>query len=183
MEVENQALERFMRREVFDSSFALLLDLHSGFGTIDRIWFPYAHTKKPYPRIAETLALKKLLDRTYPHHIYALEPQAVHYRTHGDFWDYMCLEQIKANPNAPFIPLCLELGSWAWIRKNPRQILSVLGVFNPVVPHRHARTLRRHLYLLNFLIQASASYKKWALFSDDYRGTLELEAQTIWNTR
>ncbi|MDD9950666.1 MAG: M14 family zinc carboxypeptidase [Zetaproteobacteria bacterium] len=182
MELENQALERFVRRELFHGSFSLLLDLHSGFGNIDRIWFPYAHTSKPYPRIAETMALKKLLDRTYPHHVYALEPQALHYRAHGDFWDYMCLEQIKATPTVPFIPLCLELGSWAWIRKNPRQLLSALGVFNPVVPHRHARTLRRHLYLLNFLIQASASHKKWAVFSQEYRRSLELEAQTLWHS-
>ena len=41
-------------------------------------------------------------------------------------------------------------------------ILSSLGRFNPTKPHRHRRTLRRHLQLLDFLLHATASHRAWA---------------------
>ncbi|CAH2929990.1 MAG: FIG011155: Zinc carboxypeptidase-related protein [uncultured Paraburkholderia sp.] len=47
--------------------------------------------------------------------------------------------------------MTLELGSWLWIKKNPRQLFSRQGFFNPVKAHRTARVLRRHANLLDFL--------------------------------
>jgi hypothetical protein len=59
------------------------------------------------------------------------------------------------------LPLTLEMGSWMWVRKNPLQGLSSLGRFNPLKPHRHRRTLRRHMPLLEFLLHAAASHRAW----------------------
>jgi hypothetical protein len=47
------------------------------------------------------------------------------------------------------------------VRKNPLQGLSTLGRFNPIQPHRHRRTLRRHLRLLDFLLHAVISHRAW----------------------
>ena len=50
-----------------------------------------------------------------------------------------------------FLPWTLEMGSWAWVRKNPLQVFQALGFFNPIKPHRYARTMRRHARLVEFL--------------------------------
>ena len=42
----------------------------------------------------------------------------------------------------------MEMGSWTWVKKNPRQFFSLLGIFNPLIQHRQLRVLRRHLPLL-----------------------------------
>jgi hypothetical protein len=39
----------------------------------------------------------------------------------------------------PFIPLTLEMGSWAWVRKNLRQLFNFPSYFNPQKTHRHQR--------------------------------------------
>ena len=60
-----------------------------------------------------------------------------------------------------FLPLTLEMGSWLWVKKNPRQLFSRLGMFNPVIAHREQRVLRRHLPLLDFLLRAALSHARW----------------------
>jgi hypothetical protein len=60
-----------------------------------------------------------------------------------------------------FLPLTLEMGSWAWIRKRPLQLFSKNGLFNPLPPHRLQRVLRRHLVWLDFLALAACSYRQW----------------------
>lgn len=58
-------------------------------------------------------------------------------------------------PPIPFVPLTLEMGSWAWIKKNPRQIFNFAGFFNPQKTHRHHRILRRHTVLMQFLMETA----------------------------
>jgi len=178
MEAEAQVLCDYVRNHIFPAPFSMAVDLHSGFGAVDRLWFPYAKTPRPFPHIAEAMALKYKLDETMPNHVYSFEPQSRQYLTHGDLWDYLYDEALASN--RIFLPLCLEMGSWLWVRKNPRQILSLLGVFNPVIPHRLRRILRRHLGLLDFLVRATASYESWALLSKDERNRLENEALSFW---
>lgn len=165
MEVESQALVNFVRDEMFSSSAAIALDLHSGFGAVDRLWYPYAKTTDPFPRIEETLELGRLLTRSFPNHVYNIEPQSLSYTTHGDLWDYLFDEHHESvgqnGQGAPFIPWTLEMGSWIWIRKNPAQLLNPLGVFNPIKQHRLRRTLRRHLPLLDFFMRAVKHYESW----------------------
>ncbi|MFV8750215.1 DUF2817 domain-containing protein [Nannocystaceae bacterium ST9] len=183
MELEAAALCDFMRAWVLPSRAAITLDVHSGFGSIDRLWFPYAYTRRPFPSLAEAYALKCLLDDTMPHHIYEYEPVSRNYRVQGDLWDFLYDERRKAEIEGPFLPLTLELGSWAWVRKNPAQLLDVLGSFNPIRPHRLRRTLRRHLPLIEFLLRAVAGSRAWSAFEPHERQRLESEGFRLWFAR
>jgi hypothetical protein len=158
MEPEARLLVDWILSEVSRSSCTLALDLHSGFGSQDQLWFPYAKTKRSFERLHQVHALWELLERVMPNHVYLFEPQAKHYTTHGDLWDYL-LEKAGAGKN--FLPLTLEMGSWNWVRKNPLQLFSLLGPFNPIKPHRMKRAMRRHLPLLDFLIHSTASHSIW----------------------
>ena len=162
MEVEARALTSYFEQRFTKAKSVLALDVHSGFGAVDRLWFPYARTRAPFPNLSEVFRLAHLLDRVYPNHIYKIEPQSASYTTHGDLWDYL-YDRRRATEGSIFIPLTLELGSWLWIKKNPRQIFSALGMFNPLLPHRTSRILRRHLHLLDFLLRASAAPAAWAM--------------------
>lgn len=185
MEPEAAALCDFVERELFDSRLAISLDVHSGFGFEDRLWFPYARTRRPFPNLAEVYALERLLDMTLPNHVYKLEPQARNYTVHGDLWDHLHDRHAGASAvngagERVFLPLTLELGSWLWLRKNPRQAFHVLGGFNPMKPHRLRRTLRRHLPLFDFLHRATASPERWAFPAPDARERLAAAAFERW---
>jgi len=160
MEIESATLVRFVEDELFASPLSIALDLHSGFGLIDRIWYPYARTREPPPDFARLEALSQLLDATLPNHVYKMEQTARVYTIRGDLWDYL-YDRRRAVGNGVLLPLTLEMGSWSWVRKNPLQGLSTLGRFNPIKPHRHRRTLRRHLPLLDFLLHAVISHRAW----------------------
>jgi hypothetical protein len=147
-------------REFLPRRFSLTVDCHSGFGVNDRIWFPFAHTRAPIPHLAELHALSDLLRDTLCDYRYIFEPQSSQYLTHGDLWDHLYL-QSQAVPGQVFLPITLEMGSWAWVKKNPRQLFSLAGIFNPLIEHRQRRVLRRHLPLLEFLVRAASSCRNW----------------------
>lgn len=160
MEAENIALEQVMQRQVFNRPFATAIDLHSGLGMQDRLWFPHAYRKKAIGNIAEYVALKMLWERSYPNHTYLFEPQSIHYLSHGDLWDYFYY-QSRAQQQAHFLPLTLEMGSWMWVKKSPRQLFNMAGLFNPQIRHRHTRVLRRHIVLLDFMMAAALNHTNW----------------------
>jgi hypothetical protein len=180
LELEAQAVCQLVREELTTSPISLALDVHSGYGTVDRIWFPYAKTTKPFPNLPEVYALKKLLDETYPNHVYRMEPQAKEYTTHGDLWDYLYDAHLASTPERLFMPLALELGSWVWVKKNPKQMFSVLGAFNPLMPHRNKRTLRRHIILFDFLHRAVQSSRSWATLSNPNKDEFLKAAMSQW---
>jgi hypothetical protein len=180
MEVEAQALCDFVRRETKDSVVSICLDVHSGFGALDRLWFPYARTTKPFPNLPEFYAMSQLFDRAYPNHFYRVEPQAKQYSTHGDLWDYLYDEFREQRPQQLMLPLCLEMGSWMWVKKNPRQMFSALGPFNPIEPHRHQRILRRHITLFDFLHRSLYSHHRWLSITPGERARFEEEALSRW---
>ena len=153
MELESKALVESVRRVLKDASFTFALDLHSGFGTQDQIWYPYAFSQDPFPSMDQVGIFEELLRKAMPYHIYKVEPQSLHYTTHGDLWDHLYLENGKKN----FLPLTLEMGSWNWVRKNPLQLFSLLGPFNPIKLHRHQRAMRRHIPLFQFLMSLVSS--------------------------
>ncbi|MBB1475005.1 DUF2817 domain-containing protein [Shewanella sp. SG41-3] len=153
MELETHALVSYVQQLQQDSSSVMVLDAHSGFGLQDHLWFPHAHTRQPFEGIGYIYQLMQLFEKGYPHHShYQLAPQSHFYRTHGDIWDYLVASNVSGKP---FIPLTLEMGSWAWVRKNPRQLFNFSGYFNPQKTHRHQRILRRHLVLMQFIIDAA----------------------------
>ncbi|MBV2167949.1 MAG: DUF2817 domain-containing protein [Bdellovibrio sp.] len=180
MEIESQALISAVEKEIARSSLAITVDVHSGFGFQDRLWFPYAKTVKPFPDLPLMYSLKELLDRTYPHHFYRVEPQAQSYTTHGDLWDYLYDQHLGRDRQNKYLPLCLEMGSWMWVKKNPWQIFRAEGPFNPLIGHRHQRTLRRHNTLMEFLIRAVASSQAWAQFPKDKEEELHRKAKELW---
>jgi hypothetical protein len=183
MELETEVLCDFIRRNAFSSELCLVLDVHSGFGVIDRLWFPFAFSRTVFPDAHKVLALKRLLDHSYPHHIYTIEPQNIHYMAHGDIWDYLYFEHRRQEDNNVFIPLCLEMGSWHWVRKNPRQLFTSMGIFNPILPHRLKRTQRRHLILFDFLLRAINSGDHWAHLAPGERAHLQRKARETWYQR
>lgn len=160
MELESAALCSVVERELISRRFSLALDCHSGFGARDRIWFPYAHTAMPIAHLAEVHALGTIFDESHAHHSYLFEPQSRQYLAHGDLWDHL-YQRAAADPGRVFLPLTLEMGSWMWVRKNPRQLLLRHGMFNPLIAHRQQRVLRRHMAWLDFLVRAACSHDQW----------------------
>jgi hypothetical protein len=160
MQPEARALCELVAEELLPRPFALAVDCHSGFGIDDRIWFPHAHTTRPVEHLPEFHALSRLLDHNLLHHRYRFEPQSRQYLAHGDLWDHLYL-QARAASTRVFLPLTLEMGSWLWVKKNPRQFFSRRGIFNPLIEHRRQRVLRRHLGLLDFMMRAACSHAGW----------------------
>ena len=158
MEIESAALCRIVEEELLVRPFSIAVDCHSGFGLSDRIWFPYAHTARPVEHLPELHALFETMDETLLHHRYVVEPQSHQYLSHGDLWDHLYL---GAPPDSVFLPLTLEMGSWLWVRKNPRQLLSRHGLFNPTIEHRQQRVLRQHIGWLEFITRAVVSHRRW----------------------
>ena len=160
MERESAALVGFVERELFAAPCAIALDLHSGFGLVDRLWYPYARTREAIPDLGHIEALSRLLDGALVNHVYRIEQTARVYTIRGDLWDYL-YDRRRAHGPGVLLPLTLEMGSWTWVRKNPLQGLSNIGRFNPIKPHRQRRTLRRHLPLVDCLLHAAASHRAW----------------------
>jgi hypothetical protein len=161
IEPENKVLISKFMRECNKSQCVISVDLHSGFGFKDRIWFPFSKSKKPFNHLAEMHAFLDLFEQSYPFHIYQIEPQSHGYLLHGDIWDYLYQEFTKINPNV-YLPLTLEMGSWLWVKKNPLQLISKQGLFNPIKEHRTKRTLRRHHILYDFILKAIFSHSTWS---------------------
>jgi hypothetical protein len=181
MEKEALALCRVVNQHIFNSPLSIALDLHSGFGLKDRLWFPYASRKTPYPYIAETLALKELFDRCYRHHIYKIEPMCQEYIINGDLWDYLLDGFAKQNTGERlFLPLTLEMGSWLWLRKNPTHLFSRHGLFHPLLPHRLQRVFRRHFLLFDFLHRSLLYPDKWARLNAAQKQELTDKAMGLW---
>jgi hypothetical protein len=179
LEPEAAALCAWVQAQARESRFVLALDVHSGFIGKDRIWFPYARTRTLFPHVAEMLALKSLLDETYPRHRYLVEPQSTQYTTHGDLWDYIYDAHRAGNPDGIFLPLTLELGASAWLRKG-RRWLNKAAFFHPLAPHRTERVLRRHVPLFEFLLRAAYSWQHWGALAPERRATLAARANTLW---
>lgn len=141
------------------SNCVISLDVHSGFGFKDQLWFPFANSQKPFTQINELYLFFELFKKTHPYHIYKIERQSKVYLTHGDIWDY-CFLNLKKE-NQIYLPLTLEMGSWIWVKKNPLQLFSKTGLFNPIKEHRVNRTLRRHRPLFDFILHSLASHQVW----------------------
>lgn len=158
MQPESAALCAWVARELYGRPFSLALDCHSGFGLRDRLWFPFAHRREPMAALPQLHALHRIFAASHAHHTYVIEPQSRQYLAHGDLWDHLVLQ---SPAGGVFLALTLEMGSWLWVKKNPRQIFRRGGIFNPLIAHRLQRVLRRHLPLLDFTLRAAASHDLW----------------------
>lgn len=160
---EVQAETHFLTDTVRDilskTDHLISVDAHSGFGFKDQIWFPFAGSRKEFPLVNEMYQFFELFQKTHPYHIYRIEPQSKNYLTHGDIWDH-CFLNVR-RPGQIFLPLTLEMGSWIWVKKNPFQLFSKTGLFNPIKEHRLNRTLRRHRPFFDFILHSLASPQSW----------------------
>ncbi|ASK33134.1 zinc carboxypeptidase (plasmid) [Alcanivorax sp. N3-2A] len=180
MQAEAQALVEVVRDKLLSAPVALSVDCHSGFGRRDRLWCCYARSHQPIDHLAEVFRLKQVFEQTYPHHHpYLIEPQSVNYTTHGDLWDYLYDEARARHPRRLFLPFTLEMGSWLWVRKNPRQMFDFFGYFNPIIDHRQQRVLRQHLPLFEFLLALTANAGNW-LPTGERRQALQRDAVRHW---
>jgi len=185
MEKESQALCRVVDQQMFASPLSIALDLHSGFGIKDRLWFPYASRKTPFAFIAEALALKELFDRCYQHHVYRIEPMSEEYVINGDLWDYLFdrfIDQVveRFADQRLFLPLTLEMGSWLWLRKSPMHLFSRHGLFHPLLPHRQQRVFRRHFMLFDFLHRSLLYPTQWARLDAQQKLANQIKASGLW---
>ncbi len=178
MEAESRALLRVVQEELLPRPLSFAVDCHSGYGWRDSIWFPYAGTRRPMAHLPEMYLLKTLFEQAHPHHGYTFEPQSHQYLLHGDLWDHAY--DLTPHGNL-FLPMTLELGSWLWIKKNPRQLFSREGIFNPIKAHRTARVLRRHVSLFDFLGRVAFAPDRW-LPRGAQRDDLLLQARAHWQT-
>jgi hypothetical protein len=179
LQSETKAVIDFCREQFFQSEAVISLDFHSGFGLQDQIWFPFAKTTKAFPHLAENFRLFENFERSYPNHVYKIEPQSLNYTTHGDLWDYL-YQEFSRQSDRTYLPLCLEMGSWLWVKKNPLQILSKVGPFNPIKSHRQKRTLRRHIPLFDYLIRATRSAKTWAILEPEQKNKYFQQGLEKW---
>lgn len=150
MEFENVVLVDFVKKQMFSSKFAMALDIHSGFGMKDRLWYPYSKTKAPFPFKSAIDKIQGRYRESLPYSRYHFEPQSSSYLINGDVWDYLFdMHYQSSSRDKTFLPWCLELGSWIWVKKNPLQAFDAKGYFNPILPHRYDRVMRRHRDLLD----------------------------------
>jgi len=181
MEKEAQALCRVVEKHLFNAALSIAVDLHSGFGLRDRLWFPYASRKTPFSHLAETLALKENFDRCYPYHIYKIEPTCTEYLINGDLWDYLFDQFTEQAPDDRlFLPLTLEMGSWLWLRKSPLHLFSRHGLFHPILPHRQQRIYRRHFLLFDFLHRSLLYPKTWIQLNEQQKHLNTQKALEMW---
>jgi hypothetical protein len=181
MEIEAQALCQAVRRCIAQAPLTITIDLHSGFGIHDRLWFPYAYCQQPFPHIAEAFAWKQLFDRCYPHHFYKIEPMSQEYVIEGDLWDYLYQEFLQYHDEQRlFLPLTLEMGSWMWLRKSPKHVFMRHGLFHPLLPHRQQRILRRHLTLFDFLYRSLLNPSSWAKLDAAQKQNYQQQALKLW---
>lgn len=181
MEKEALALCDVVDQQLFNAPLSIAVDLHSGFGIRDYLWFPYASRRTPFAFSAETLALKKQFDRCYRHHVYTIEPMCREYVINGDLWDYLVDDfSQRSVAGQIFLPLTLEMGSWLWLRKSPLHLFYRHGLFHPLLPHRLQRVFRRHLILFDFLHRSLLHPNKWAYLEPVQKQCYQDQAAELW---
>ncbi|MFA5923860.1 MAG: hypothetical protein WC856_21630 [Methylococcaceae bacterium] len=181
MEKEAQALCCVVDQYLFNYLLSIAMDLHSGFGIQDRSWFPHASHKTPFAFVAETLALKQLLDRCYQHHIYRIELMCREYVINGDLWDYLLGDFVQRfAAERLFLLLILEMGSWLWLRKSPMHLFSRHSLFHPLLPHRQQRIFRRHFMLFDFFHRSLLYPEKWTRLKPQQKIVYEEKASVLW---
>lgn len=165
LEPESRTLYRF----VYDSFFGIknrlipVLDVHSGFGSIDHVWWPYAGTKDPCKDHRLFEAMGRFLKIQAGHSHLSFGPQSESYTTHGDLWDlfydhYNRLEE-ENKWKSRFLPLTLEVGTWSDLRERPGRILNRKNIFNPEGDQKR-ETIRKYRKFLRDLFRLALTKEK-----------------------
>lgn len=167
LEPESRALFRYLNQYFFsiDSQVLPVMDLHSGFGTIDHVWWPYARTKNPcvdtpvYEKISEYWKVQR------KHTRYKFGPQSETYTTHGDLWDrfydHFQSKKQKEKRTSLFLPLTLEVGTWSDLKENPGKIFRKRGIFNPAKDNKFSTIVTYRDFLRDFVLLSQSNVKDW----------------------
>ncbi|KAB2931615.1 MAG: carboxypeptidase [Leptonema illini] len=160
LEPESRALTRWVLESFFEVKNSLIpvVDLHSGFGSVDHVWWPYAGTHDP---CIDTPLFQKLADRlrVYSgHDRFRYGPQSESYTTHGDLWDRL-YNQYQVRPEASklksrFLPLTLEVGTWTELREKPSRMLDPKNIFNPPPQTKSETVIRYRRFLRDTILLA-----------------------------
>lgn len=160
LQPESKVLSRFLREYFFPVKNSLMpvIDIHSGYGTIDHVWWPYSKTQKEceddflYHQISRHLIQKR-------NHInYKFGPQSETYTIHGDLWDRFYdaflhkKETINPKSDSRLLPFTLEIGTWSDFKENPLKLFKKRGIFNPVKENKK-KSIVSHRKLLTDLIR------------------------------
>lgn len=153
LERESRALYRFLQQFAWrtPARVHVALDIHSGYGAQNYLWWPYSFSKRRVPHAAVFEQWGAELQKRHP--LYRIEPMSLSYQTHGDLWDRALLEfearkeAGKLRAKSLFLPLTLEIGTWEELKKNPLRILQKRRIFNPPRQSRKVY-LREHRQLI-----------------------------------
>lgn len=168
LEPESRALYRFVFEYFFmpKNTIMPVLDIHSGFGSIDNVWWPYAYSKRP---CSETQLYQKMADYLKircGHSLLSYGPQSESYTTHGDLWDRFYDHYYNHHLNNPkwkskFLPLTLEVGTWSELRQQPSRIFKKRAIFNPTSESKQDTISRYRPFLRDLMRTALVKPAKW----------------------
>lgn len=161
---ESRALFRFLAEHVWrrKKKIHTALDIHSGYGAENFIWWPYAFSDRAV--FQESAFTRVAAELRQNHLAYRIEPMAASYQMHGDLWDYALLEFEKYQQTLKkkwslFLPFTFEIGTWHEIKKSPRRLFNREKIFNPPPESRKAY-LKEHRRLLWDFIHMHADARK-----------------------
>ncbi|WCL49727.1 M14 family zinc carboxypeptidase [Leptospira sp. GIMC2001] len=169
MEPESRALFRFVHKYFYSVKDAIMpvLDIHSGFGTIDHVWWPYARTKKP---CIDTPLFEKMayyLKTKMNHDVFKYGPQSETYTTHGDLWDrfydnyFEHFRTSNTSWSSRFLPITLEVGTWSDLKQDPMKIFRKRGIFNPARENKLETITGYRNFIRDFVLLSQTKLAHW----------------------
>lgn len=161
MELENKVLFDFVKTHMFKAPFSMALDIHSGFGWQDRLWYPYGKTMDAFDDEPSARRLARYFKLSHPFHKYKVEKQSDSYMIHGDMWDHMYDSFKDLNKKSKFLPWTLEIGSWAWLFSRPHRMFNISRLFHTDESSKYSYVMRKHWGLLDFFKYMTVHHKTW----------------------
>ena len=158
LQPESRALFRFCLERFSQArkgTILPVLDVHSGFGMKDSVWWPYAGKKTPSADHYLFERLSRILHTEGDGITY--EPQTQAYTVHGDLWDRLYDDYRRSKKPAKLLPFTLEIGTWSDVKRNPGRLLSKRGLFNPP-PEQKALMIQRYRPFLSKFVLLSLLY-------------------------
>ena len=170
LEPESRTLYRFVYESFFNVKDQLIpvVDVHSGFGSVDHVWWPYAGTKEPCRDDALFQAMGRFFKIQAGHSHLNFGPQSESYTTHGDLWDlfydhYWKLHESERKWKSRFLPLTLEVGTWSDLRENPTKVFNRKSIFNPDGQKKRDTIARYRKFLRDLFRTALTRESDWNL--------------------
>ncbi|TGL40390.1 M14 family zinc carboxypeptidase [Leptospira perdikensis] len=158
LQSESKVLDRFYAEYLLPAENKMIpvIDIHSGFGAVDHVWWPYAGTHEQCADETLFQNIANYLTTKFNHILYRFGPQSETYTTHGDLWDRLYNEYQKIKPDTDingsrFLPLTLEIGTWSDIQLDPWKIFRKRGIFNPTRELKQESIISHRKFLTDVL--------------------------------